>query len=73
MVSAILGLCGTNLATLMSEDAHTASYKGAQFRAPRLRLAEPLLNNSPSAVRAKDVQAATATLAKLMICGRSRR
>lgn len=64
MVSAILGLVGTNLATLMSEDAHTASYKALSSALHALRLAEPLLNNSPSAVRAKDVQAATATLAK---------
>jgi len=63
IASAIFGLVGTNLATLMSEDAHTASYKALSSALHALRLAE-LLSSSPSAVRATDVQVATATLAK---------
>lgn len=63
IASAILGLVGTNLATLMSEDAHTASYKALSSALHALRLAE-LLSSSPSAVRATDVQVATATMAK---------
>lgn len=63
IASAIFGLVGTNLATLMSEDAHTASYKALSSALHALRLAEPL-SSSPSAVRATDVQVATATLAK---------
>ena len=63
IASAIFGLVGTNLATLMSEDAHTASYEALSSALHALRLGE-LLSNSPSAVRAKDVQVATATLAK---------
>lgn len=68
IASAILGLVATNIATLISEDAHTASYEALSSALHALPLAEPilssLLGSSPSAVRARDVQVATATLAK---------
>jgi hypothetical protein len=68
IASAILGLVGTNIATLMSEDAHTVAYGALSSVLHALPLAEPvllsLLSKSPSSVRAMDVQIATATLTK---------
>lgn len=68
IASAILGLVATNIATLISEDAHTASYEALSSVLHALPLAEPVLlslrSKSPSSVRAMDVQIATATLTK---------
>jgi len=68
MTSAILGLVATNIATLLNDNAHTASYNALSSALYALPLAEPilsdLLSRSTTVVRVKDVQVATATLAK---------
>ncbi len=68
LVLTILGLAGTNIATLLSDNIHAAAHNAVSSALRTLPLTQTmlsgLLSSNPTAVRATETQAATTALAK---------